>query len=255
MKGRFRPSPALLVAGLALALALGGTGYAALRLPANSVGTKQVINGSLLKRDFKAGQLPRGPRGPRGLQGAAGATGATGAAGATGAQGPAGLQGGKGDKGDLAGRLFERYFCTPEFGGPGCASTPKEITAPDQTNANYFLTASLPAGSYMVTGEVDLVANSPDPDVNPSDWRVQCAARTPGYTGFASATVGDLAGEANETTLTAVFGMTEPAAGDIGIKCWRTAGNGASGAGPNPQVIYAELAAVEVGSFTTSQQP
>jgi hypothetical protein len=27
-------------------------------LPANSVGTKQVINHSLLKKDFKAGQLP-----------------------------------------------------------------------------------------------------------------------------------------------------------------------------------------------------
>jgi len=58
-----------LVAYLALLVALSGTGYAATTtlLPKNSVGSAQVINGSLLKRDFKAGQLPRGPRGPRGL--------------------------------------------------------------------------------------------------------------------------------------------------------------------------------------------
>ena len=90
---RFRPSPALVVACLALALSLGGVSYAALRLPANSVGTSQVINGSLLKRDFKAGQLPRGARGPRGFAGAAGATGAAGPAGpagTAGAQGPPG---------------------------------------------------------------------------------------------------------------------------------------------------------------------
>src|SRR6266516_4858628 len=102
MKGRFRPSPALLVAGLALALALGGTGYAALRLPANSVGTKQVINGSLLKRDFKAGQLPRGPRGPRGFAGAAGATGPAGPAGPGGAQGVQGVQGVQGPPGPVS---------------------------------------------------------------------------------------------------------------------------------------------------------
>src|SRR5437764_3665684 len=55
---RLHPSPALVVACIALALSLGGVSYAALRLPANSVGTRQVINGSLLKGDFKAWQLP-----------------------------------------------------------------------------------------------------------------------------------------------------------------------------------------------------
>ena len=37
--------------------------------PKNSVGTAQVINGSLLKKDFKAGQLVRGPEGPSGEPG------------------------------------------------------------------------------------------------------------------------------------------------------------------------------------------
>jgi hypothetical protein len=44
---------------LALFLATGGTSYAAARLPANSVTTRQVKDFSLLRRDFKRGQLPR----------------------------------------------------------------------------------------------------------------------------------------------------------------------------------------------------
>ena len=91
---RRRPSPALVVAMIALAVALGGTGYAAVSLPTNSVGPRQiqsnavtspkVRNGSLLKVDFKKGQLPAGPRGP------AGSPGPPGPKGATGQQGPAG---------------------------------------------------------------------------------------------------------------------------------------------------------------------
>lgn len=86
---RRRPSPALVVASLALAVALGGTGYAAVVLPANSVGTAQLRNGavvgskvkahSLNAASFQPGQLPKGDPGPIGLAG------------------PAGPQGGKGD--------------------------------------------------------------------------------------------------------------------------------------------------------------
>src|SRR5213593_1028239 len=63
------PSPALTVACLALLVALTGTGYAALRLPPNSVTTVQVKDFSLLSRDFKRGQLPAGPQGPAGPAG------------------------------------------------------------------------------------------------------------------------------------------------------------------------------------------
>ena len=74
-----------LVAYLALFFALGGTSFAAVSklLPPNSVGTRQVINGSLLKQDFKRGQIPprgaRGARGPRGDPGPQGADGPPGA--------------------------------------------------------------------------------------------------------------------------------------------------------------------------------
>lgn len=73
---------------MALFVALGGASYAAIKLPANSVGAAQIKKNavdsnkvkdrSLLATDFRTGQLPRG------------ATGAAGTAGATGATGPAG---------------------------------------------------------------------------------------------------------------------------------------------------------------------
>jgi hypothetical protein len=80
------------VALVALFVAMGGTGYAALKLPKNSVSTKQlkkgavknadiaanavtgakVKRGSLAANDFKAGSLPTGPRGEQGPPGTAG---------------------------------------------------------------------------------------------------------------------------------------------------------------------------------------
>jgi hypothetical protein len=92
-----RLSPATVIATIALMVALAGTGYAATSLPRNSVGsaqlqanavtTSKVKNGSLLKVDFAANQIPRGLRGPAG---APGPPGAPGAKGPTGPAGPAG---------------------------------------------------------------------------------------------------------------------------------------------------------------------
>jgi hypothetical protein len=97
------PRPSTALALVALAVALGGTGYAATVLPAGSVGTAQLKNGavvsakvknhSLLAVDFAPGQLPAGERGP------AGAQGPQGPAGSAGPQGPAGPTGPKGDTG------------------------------------------------------------------------------------------------------------------------------------------------------------
>lgn len=94
-----RPSPALVIACIALGIALGGTGYATvLQVPKNSVGTAQlkssavtnkklapnavtsakVQNRSLLRADFATGQLPAGPAGPTGPAGPAGPPGLSG---------------------------------------------------------------------------------------------------------------------------------------------------------------------------------
>jgi hypothetical protein len=95
---RLAPSPAMVVSCIALLVALGGVGYAATALPRNSVGTAQlkrnavtsikVKDRSLLARDFRRGQLPRGPRGLTGATGAKGDKGDKGDPGP--ATGPAG---------------------------------------------------------------------------------------------------------------------------------------------------------------------
>src|SRR5438876_670108 len=78
------PSPAMVVACLALAISLSGAAYAvSTALPRNSVGTVQlknnavnsakVKNASLRAVDFATGQIPVGPQGPAGPQGPPGA--------------------------------------------------------------------------------------------------------------------------------------------------------------------------------------
>ena len=97
---KHRPSPALVIACVALLISLGGTGYATvLQVPRNSVGTLQlqrnavkaakiapnavraghVLNGTLLVEDFKSGQIPQGPKGDKGDKGAKGDKGDPGA--------------------------------------------------------------------------------------------------------------------------------------------------------------------------------
>ena len=52
-----RPSPALIVATIALIVSMGGTGYAAFTLPRNSVGNKQLKNGSVTTAKVKRHSL------------------------------------------------------------------------------------------------------------------------------------------------------------------------------------------------------
>jgi hypothetical protein len=136
---RHRPSPALVVAMLALAFALTGTGIAAVAaLPRNSVGTRQLRNGavvsskvrnhSLLARDFRRGQLPRGPIGP---------------AGPAGPQGPAGPAGPAGPSGNLAVSVHEADAAV----GPGRRA---------------FAIAACASGQRAVGGGVYLADSTPD---------------------------------------------------------------------------------------------
>ena len=90
-----RPSAAMVVACVALVIALGGTSYAAISLPANSVGTKQIKDRAVTKKKISARTIAslRGARGARGLAGPAGPAGAGGAAGPAGAAGAVGPPG------------------------------------------------------------------------------------------------------------------------------------------------------------------
>jgi hypothetical protein len=81
-----RPSHGTVVAYAALFIALSGSAYAAISLPANSVGTKQLRAGAVtLTKIASSAQTA--------LHGQAGAAGPAGPAGPTGPQGPAGKDG------------------------------------------------------------------------------------------------------------------------------------------------------------------
>ena len=81
-----RISPATVIACIALAVALTGTSYAAIVLPADSVGSKQLKNRSIRKVDIAKKTIAslkgqRGPAGPAGPRGEAGPSGVPGPAG------------------------------------------------------------------------------------------------------------------------------------------------------------------------------
>lgn len=126
---------------VALFIALGGVSYAAVALPINSVGSKQikrgavkssdlgksavttgkVKNGSLLSADFKPGQLPAGATGPQG------------------ATGDTGLTGPKGDKGDVG----------PTTGFPGSNTEFAPSTTPDITMTTRTFTLPSAGSLYL----------------------------------------------------------------------------------------------------------
>jgi hypothetical protein len=86
LKGRGRPSPAMVVAALALFVALAGTATATTY---SLITSAQIKNGTIQLADMSstAKAALRGQRGPAGPAGPAGAAGAAGAAGPAGANG------------------------------------------------------------------------------------------------------------------------------------------------------------------------
>jgi hypothetical protein len=61
---RRRPSPALVIATLALIVALGGVSYAAIKAPKNSVRTKSIKNGAVTSKKIKNGAVTAGKLAP-----------------------------------------------------------------------------------------------------------------------------------------------------------------------------------------------
>jgi hypothetical protein len=150
------------IALLALFLALGGTTYAASTalIGKNTVGSPQVVNGSLQTKDLsaKARKALKGNRGLRGL------TGAQGAKGATGAQGVQGIQGIQG----IAGTA--RAYATVLPAGTLVAANSKNVTGVTRASAGIYcidLDSSIDAtktspvatldaspGSFLSNGEI-----------------------------------------------------------------------------------------------------
>ena len=136
----------------ALFVALGGTSFAAgnALLPRDSVGTKQVINGSLQTIDLSK-TARKALRGNRGLKGPAGSRGVQGLTGATGAQG---LQGAPGQS---ATKLFLAMDAGGTLSKNSGATSAERVSAgvyrvafdTDITNCVYLATAGQDAGSLF----------------------------------------------------------------------------------------------------------
>lgn len=156
-----RPSPAMVVAIIALTFSLIGNGYAATQLAKNSVGTTQlkkdavrsskVKNGTLSAADLSAAARAtlrggQGPAGANGAQGAAGPTGPNGPTGPTGPTGPLGPQGQQGQQGQQG---------LQGLRGPSDIITSSAGCCPGfSTGGTIVDSLTLPAGNYMVLASV-----------------------------------------------------------------------------------------------------
>jgi hypothetical protein len=128
-----RPSPAMVIALVALFVSLGGGAYAALKLPKGSVGPKQlkrnavdsskVKDHSLRGIDFADGQVPQGPPG------------------VPGAKGDKGDKGDKGNPGDPGqpGGLSDAFA---SFGGSGSLGTSAVTVASMQLEPGDYVLSS-----------------------------------------------------------------------------------------------------------------
>ena len=135
---------------LALFVALGGASYAAIKVPANSVGTKQVRNRAITQRklDRKLLTSLRGARGVPGLQG------------------PQGLQGPKGDAGPAgSGALGDGTVTTSKLADSSVTQAKVGLTTALATssvdaNASKAELATCPAGTSVIGGAVEVVDQS-----------------------------------------------------------------------------------------------
>ncbi len=139
-----RPSPALVLAFIALTIAMAGSAVAASGVLVTS--SKQIKAHSIALSDLSKSTVKK-LRGKRGLRGLTGATGAQGAAGATGATGPSDVY-----SSSLAG------FVTMTATGLGTQVT--------------LRTLNLPAGKFLINAYVLLNNN----DASRRTWNCQLAA-------------------------------------------------------------------------------
>jgi hypothetical protein len=180
---RHRLTYSNVIATLALFIALGGGAYAALKLPANSVGTKQIKDKAVTAKKLgpsAVALLRAGPAGPQGIKGEAGAKGDPGAGGS---QGPAGD---KGPAGPGAARILLRGATSaPTATLPRTALfTLKGLTmyascdygSDSGTNKSVNMTADIPAGSSLYYtfkktdngGTTTVTDGAPGPQTNSS---------------------------------------------------------------------------------------
>ena len=150
-------SPATVISFIALTVAMGGTGYAAISIPKESVGTAQLRNAAVTRQKIAPNTLRTlmGARGPAGATGPPGATGPAGQQGATGLPGPEGSPGPT--SGTSAGSVEELSSTgfTP-FGSSGTVTLPAAGKVLVEVSGFYFIQCSAAGScSATVSGFVD----------------------------------------------------------------------------------------------------
>src|SRR3954454_16589318 len=135
-----RPSPALLLALIALFVALGGASYAAV-----TINGKSIKNGTITGKKIKNRTLTTKKLSTSAVKSLRGQTGARGTQGPQGLPGSSGAKGDKGDKGDP---------------GPSAAfSAHREAISPPVLPASAdttVVTLAVPAGKYAINAKVDM---------------------------------------------------------------------------------------------------
>lgn len=163
------PSPAVVIASVAVVASMTGTAVAGKLITGKQVANSSltgadVRNGTLTEKDFRRGALLRGAEGARGAAGEQGVQGAKGDPGAAGAPGSQGVPGEKGEKGDQ-GLQGEQG---PSYG--------KYVTRADIANVSdadsQIKTIALPKGNYLVQAEYELANSS-----NSESAQITCKLR------------------------------------------------------------------------------
>jgi hypothetical protein len=193
-----RPSPALVVATIALIASMSGTSWAVAQLPRNSVGTQQVKNNAVTMQKIAANAVTTAKirnsaittakirdgavtaaklapgvqtQGPKGDTGPQGAPGSKGDAGATGAQGPAGPAGPAGPPGPSVSAAASYN----PAGSMTLTGTYQPVVMLSNSGSNYASSGTIAveeSSNLVIAGSVT-VANT----AGPSDILVTCIAQ------------------------------------------------------------------------------
>lgn len=235
-----RPSPAIIVALVALFVALGGTGYAASTLVIRSAGPQaKASDGGMWTQSGPRGNTgAQGKTGPRGRTGRRGKTGARGKTGPTGAQGPAGAQGANGAPGAMgpAGTTgatgpigpadYAEFYALMPADNPATVAAGGAVAFPQngptsgsiaRINTSSFLLPSV--GTYRVSFSVPITeAGQLVLSLNSSELSYTVVGRATGTT--------PIAGESLVTTSTAnsVLSVLNPTGSNVALTVTPAAG-------------------------------
>jgi hypothetical protein len=177
-----RPSPALVIAVVALLMAMGGTGYAAFKLPKNSVKAKQIATGAVGSSEVKNKSLKVADI-------------------STAAQNA--LKGQKGDKGDTG--AVGPSSATEVFRDSG----PADISGSGTTVATL---SNLPPGAYAIHAKAEVFGSG-------TNQLARCQVNAEGDNDFSEATIGAGAGGATSATLPVQVTHTFAGTGTVTLVC------------------------------------